>query len=168
MPAPLSAATQQHCTAHRTATPLVMDTNIVLDMLVFDNPHAPPLLHLLLQQQVQWLATLPMRTELERVLHYPHIAQRMSCHGRTGASVLAAFDAHSMLHATAPRAPCLCKDTDDQKFIDLAWQHRAALLSKDRAVLKLHKRLTRNGSSALTLEQFNADVVQPHCGTGDR
>ncbi|MDB5944967.1 MAG: putative toxin-antitoxin system toxin component, family, partial [Ramlibacter sp.] len=30
---------------------------------------------------------------------------------------------------------------DDQKFIDLAVAHRALLLSKDRAVLALRKRL---------------------------
>ena len=36
-----------------------------------------------------------------------------------------------------------CKDPDDQKFIDLAVAHGATLLSKDRAVLALKKRLER-------------------------
>ena len=35
----------------------------------------------------------------------------------------------------------VCKDTDDQKFIDLAAQHRAILLSKDKAVICMRKRL---------------------------
>lgn len=136
--------------------PVVMDTNIVLDLLVFDNEHAPPLLQQLHAQRIQWLATLPMRTELERVLHYPKIAQRMDFHGHSVDAVLAAFDAQCTLHSPAPRAPCVCKDPDDQKFIDLAWQQHATLLSKDRAVLKMNRRLMRNEATALTLAQFNA------------
>jgi predicted nucleic acid-binding protein len=45
----------------------------------------------------------------------------------------------------APRAAQVCKDPDDQKFIDLAVTHRAPLLSKDHAVLKLRKRLLVQG-----------------------
>jgi predicted nucleic acid-binding protein len=42
---------------------------------------------------------------------------------------------------TPPRAPCVCKDPDDQVFIDLAVAHGALLLSKDQAVLTMRKRL---------------------------
>ena len=38
-----------------------------------------------------------------------------------------------------------CKDADDQKFIDLAVQHGAALHSKDAEVLCMKKRLERCG-----------------------
>ena len=50
----------------------------------------------------------------------------------------------------APRAPCVCKDADDQKFIDLAVAHAAILLSKDRAVLSLRKRLLAHGAQVAT------------------
>ncbi|MFM8590714.1 MAG: VapC toxin family PIN domain ribonuclease, partial [Limnohabitans sp.] len=40
---------------------------------------------------------------------------------------------------------CVCKDADDQKFIDLAVQHGAALHSKDTQVLRLQKRLLTHG-----------------------
>jgi predicted nucleic acid-binding protein len=36
-----------------------------------------------------------------------------------------------------------CGDPDDQKFIDLAVAHRCTLLSKDREVLRMRKRLER-------------------------
>jgi predicted nucleic acid-binding protein len=39
------------------------------------------------------------------------------------------------------KAVVTCRDPDDQKFIDLAVQHRAVLLSKDKAVLCMKKRL---------------------------
>jgi predicted nucleic acid-binding protein len=50
----------------------------------------------------------------------------------------------------APRASAICKDPDDQQFIDLAVQHGALLLSKDRAVLNLRKRLLALGVQAST------------------
>jgi predicted nucleic acid-binding protein len=46
----------------------------------------------------------------------------------------------------APKAGVTCKDADDQKFIDLAVQHRTLLLSKDRAVLCMARRLQALGA----------------------
>jgi predicted nucleic acid-binding protein len=45
----------------------------------------------------------------------------------------------------APKAAFVCKDADDQKFIDLAVAHRAALVSKDDQVLRLARRLATLG-----------------------
>ena len=67
------------------------------------------------------------------------------------AQVLAAFDAQARLVEIAPRVAYVCKDADDQKFIDLAAAHRAILLSKDKAVLACRKRLLALGIA-----------VQPH------
>ena len=56
--------------------------------------------------------------------------------------------------AVSPKAGVTCADPDDQKFIDLAVVHRATLLSKDRAVLCMAKRLHAQGvrvASALPL-----------------
>jgi predicted nucleic acid-binding protein len=58
---------------------------------------------------------------------------------------MAAFDARANLCPVAPKASCTCKDADDQKFIDLAVAHQAVLLSKDKAVLAMRKRLERLG-----------------------
>jgi hypothetical protein len=57
--------------------------------------------------------------------------------------VLADFDRHVRLAAPAAKAPVTCGDPDDQKFIDLAVAHRCMLLSKDREVLRMHKRLAQ-------------------------
>jgi predicted nucleic acid-binding protein len=82
-----------------------------------------------------------MRDELERVLAYTRIIPRMQYYQVTAADVLAHFDAHVELLEVAPKARYICKDADDQKFIDLAVAHRTLLLSKDKAVLTLAKRL---------------------------
>ncbi|KKW68750.1 hypothetical protein AAV94_03520 [Lampropedia cohaerens] len=137
--------------AAATAAParaLVLDTNIVLDWLLFGDPQAQQL-----QAQIdaalaaparwQWIATQAMRDELQHVLDYAHLQPRMQYYGRTAAQILARFDAQVTLVAEAEAVPLRCGDPDDQKFIDLAVAHRAALLSKDKQVLRLRKRLAR-------------------------
>ena len=124
-------------------TPRVLDTNIVLDLWVFDDPASAPLRSALQQGAARWLATAPMREELARVLDYPHIARRLNARALTAETVLDQFDRHAQLHPEAPKAPYTCKDADDQKFIDLAVAHRATLVSKDKAVLTMRNRLAR-------------------------
>ena len=123
--------------------PFVLDTNIVLDAFVFDDPAAQPLKEALRSGSVQWLATPAMRLELARVLAYPKIVVRLANCQRSAEQVLAQFDEQAQIVDVAPQASVTCSDPDDQKFIDLAVLHQATLLSKDRAVLCLRKRLTK-------------------------
>ena len=133
-----------------TAQPVVLDTNILLDLWVFDDPAAAPLKAAVEGGEIDWLATTAMRDELARVLAYPQIAPRLASLQRSADTVLAAFDRHARLASAAPKAPVTCRDADDQKFIDLAVAHRATLLSKDRAVTSMKKRLLALGvASAL-------------------
>ena len=122
---------------------LVLDTNVVLDLLVFADPGARPVADGLEQGALRWLATPPMREELARVLAYPKLAERVALHAGTAEAVLREFDRHAALVPVPARAPLTCGDPDDQKFIDLAVAHRCALVSKDREVLRLKKRLAR-------------------------
>ena len=127
--------------ANEPARPVVVDTNVALDLLIFSDPRTAPLRALLAQGRLAWIATQVMRDELERVLAYPHIVSRMDFYRVDAAQVLAAFDAQARLVDIAPRVAYVCKDADDQKFIDLAAAHRAILLSKDKAVICMRKRL---------------------------
>ena len=124
---------------------VVLDTNVLLDIWVFQDTNTALLYEHLAQQRVRWLATSAMRQELWRVLAYPHIEPRLAQLPRTAAEVMAAFDRWSHTQPEAPRSPYVCKDADDQKFIDLAVTHRALLVSKDRQVLRLTHRLARLG-----------------------
>ena len=128
------------------ARPVVVDTNVALDLLIFSDPRTAPLRTLLAQGRLAWIATQVMRDELERVLAYPHIAERMNYYRVSAAQVLAAFDAQARLVEVAPKVAYVCKDADDQKFIDLAAAHRAILLSKDKAVICMRKRLANLGA----------------------
>lgn len=121
--------------------PVVLDTNIVLDVFVFNDAAAQPLKQALEAGELDWVATQPMRDELERVLAYPQIIPRLAFYKLGAGDVLAAFDRHARLREVAAKAAVTCSDADDQKFIDLAVSTKAILLSKDKAVTSMTKRL---------------------------
>jgi predicted nucleic acid-binding protein len=133
--------------ARPDAGTLVIDTNCVLDLLVFEDPSTVALGAALASGQWRWLACDPMPEELRRVLDYPAVARRLKAIGRTPPDVM---DRYLALVERVPRpVACTlrCADPDDQVFIDLAVIHGARLLSKDRAVLDLRKRLEPLGVS---------------------
>jgi predicted nucleic acid-binding protein len=122
---------------------IVLDTNVVLDWMVFADPRSDLLVRWLLAGRLHWSATAAMRAELADVLPRPALRRWQPDVDR----VLADFDRLAMLEAAAPAALDLhCKDSDDQMFIDLAVSVRARwLFSCDRAVLDLAGRARRWG-----------------------
>lgn len=126
---------------------VILDTNIVLDVFIFSDAATLPVAEGLRSGALDWLATQPMRDELERVLDYAQIAPRLAFYQLAPSDVLAAFDRHARLVDIAPKAPMTCRDADDQKFIDLAVLHQCLLLSKDRQVLRLARRMAAWGAA---------------------
>ena len=124
---------------------VVIDTNIILDIFVFADAAAKPIKTALEAGELDWIATRPMRDELARVLDYPQIVPRLAFYRLSADDVLAAFDRHVRLLDVAIKARLNCSDPDDQKFIDLAVAGQALLLSKDRHVLSMSKRLLAHG-----------------------
>ena len=115
---------------------LVLDTNIALDFLVFDDASLQPLKALLAQQGAILYANAHTLGELARVLAYPRLALppavALEMLGRY-AALCTHHEGTDALH-TLPQ----CHDPDDQPFIELAARIPAdALLSKDKAVLSL-------------------------------
>lgn len=134
------------------ARAVVLDTNVVLDLLVFRDPSTAALLQALTAGRLRWLALPSMRAEFARVLDYPHLAAWRAQHDRPAPAALAAFDALAQAAAAVAPAPVRCRDPDDQPFLDLAVAHRALLLSKDRDVLATRTNLARY--SVEVLQQF--------------
>ena len=140
---------------------LVIDTNVVLDLLHFDDTIARPLRLALEAGRVRCVASAATLDELRRVLAYPEFGLDTA----RQAALFARYRALSEMartigvcaglpHKGAPihyglkpvwnRMP-RCSDPDDQKFIELAAAVGArGLVSKDRAVLKLRHRCEPN------------------------
>ena len=58
------------------------------------------------------------------------------------------FDRHASKGEVAVKARLTCGDLDDPKFIDLAVAGKALLLSQDRHILSMSKRLLTHGIRA--------------------
>jgi predicted nucleic acid-binding protein len=133
---------------------LVLDTNVVLDWLVFRDPSAAALERALGGGAWRWHATSDMRIELEQVLTY----EALSAWSPDRAAVLSHWERWAIPVLPVPRPltqPLRCTDPDDQKFLDLALQlGRCTLLSRDRAVLKLARRAAPLGVSILSPERW--------------
>jgi putative PIN family toxin of toxin-antitoxin system len=115
---------------------VVLDTNVVLDWLLFADTSVAALAAAVVARQVRWLATTSMRDELAAVLRRGLADDRHT----DPADVLAAWDAHATLVPPSPAHRLHCTDADDQKFIDLALREGARwLVSRDRALLRLRR-----------------------------
>ena len=123
----------------------VVDTQVVLDWLVFRDAAARPLLQAMLEGRLRWLATPAMRTELEHMLRHPALARW----GHRPELAIAFFECHATLHGDpvpASNQPLRCSDPDDQIFIDAALAHHATwLVTRDRALLKLRRKAIVHG-----------------------
>lgn len=151
-------ALNSSCEQPLTAAPLVvLDTNAVLDWLLFRDPAMAPIAAAITSGRVCWIATAPMRDEFAHVLGRGLATAR----GLDATGWEAAWSRHCGLQPPAPPpAPAAlhCTDTDDQKFIDLACAARARwLVSRDRAVLTLRRRATAEGFAIVAPEGWRLE-----------
>ena len=115
----------------------VLDTNVVLDLLLFKDPRVQALRQAITAQCLRWIATEPMLDELGQVLRRTALARWGHDSEQVMADALRLCQPVASFTETAGRIP-RCTDPDDQMFIDLAWRWPATLLfSRDRALLRL-------------------------------
>lgn len=135
---------------------IVLDTNVCLDLFVFHDPRWRALLEAIENRRVQACTRADCRTEWLMVLDYPQLP--LDAHSR--AQAVARFDALIECVDPPPSATPLpaCRDPDDQKFLELARDARATtLVTKDKALLKLARRVARAGLfSILPPERWEA------------
>ena len=129
---------------------IVLDTNVVLDLVVFRDPGAAHLRAAIEARRVSLLTSGECLAELKRVLAYPEFKRNPAEQG-------AAYDWYATraeLVAPASIEPLLprCRDEDDQKFLDLAWFAGAEhLVTKDKVLLELARRVANLGRFTLLL-----------------
>lgn len=119
---------------------LVLDTNIVLDLLLFRDPSTGPLDQALRSGRALCVSNRPCLTELRRVLARAQFGLTSEARQQLLDDYLQL--AHWTEPGCAPSASPLprCADRDDQKFLELARDAGADfLVTKDRALLKLRR-----------------------------
>ena len=123
---------------------LVLDTNVILDLLVFKDPSAESIRQLLDAKLIDAVRTPASMEELIDVIGRP--AFKLSQEDQ--ASIVQAWESRSRLleNTAIEPAPFTCRDLDDQVFINIAYSLRPALLlSKDLRVLELQAIAKRHG-----------------------
>lgn len=127
---------------------IVLDTNATLDWLLFRDPSSAGFGAAIAAGRLHWCVSPAMRQEFEQVLGRPALAGWRP----DAAAAAAAWDRHAVCDASEPpRGPLLCRDPDDQVFIDLALHRRCTwLLTRDRALLALAKRARPWGVTILS------------------
>lgn len=141
---------------------LVLDTNVVLDWLVFSVPGIKALSERQ-ATQITLLTHEPALIELQRVLNYPEFKldynrqQAIMARYQLLTTQPALPDEFSLQNLQLPADFPICKDPDDQHFLALAFHAQAdALVSKDKALLKLRRRVRKFGVTIMNVEQLAA------------
>lgn len=131
----------------------VLDTNVVLDWLVFCNPVCLALERAIFTRRLSWTGTLAMRDELAHVIGRGVVDAWQPDDKKIWQVWDQWCDAAPTANAlTAARLRCT--DTDDQKFVDLAMAKAQWLISRDRAVLKLSRAAAKSGLRVVTPERW--------------
>ncbi len=146
----------------KTVTRIVLDTNVCLDLFVFRDPRWSQLHAALKNGSVEAITRDDCRMEWSIVLRYPHL--KLDDAARV--EVAAEFDALIRctripeVNDTAFKLP-ICKDKDDQKFLELSRDIQAdVLITKDKALLKLARKTRRDGLfSIMTPEAWTIEAI---------
>ena len=123
---------------------LVLDTNVILDLLVFKDPSAEPIRYLLDAKLVDAVRSEASMLELVDVIQRPTF--KLSQEEQE--MILKAWESvtRPLENTAIEPAPFTCRDLDDQVFINMAYSLRPALLlSKDLRVLELQATAHRHG-----------------------
>ena len=141
---------------------LVLDTNAVLDWLVFANPACQAFTDAITVGRVRWIVNAAVREELVHVLArgvvdrwQPDLPRLWHTWERHATAI-----EHPSVGNCSPRRHPRCTDTDDQKFIDLALGTGARwLVTRDRALLKLARQARALDLAIVKPEQFTPPDV---------
>jgi putative PIN family toxin of toxin-antitoxin system len=131
---------------------VVIDTNVCLDLFVFNDPRWTKLVAAIESGEIEAVTRSDCRDEFNIVLHYKHLP--LDDDSRPLAT--ARFDA--LIKVVAPEESSIklpvCSDKADQKFLEIARDAGAeVLITKDKALLKLARRLAREGMFKVMLPE---------------
>ena len=127
---------------------VLLDTHVLLELWLFQQPALMGLGVALSEQQLLWCASQSMLDELALVRARPW-GPRWTARPE----LFAPEPLCTLLAAPDNPAPWRCRDPDDQKFLDLAYAQRPLRLwSRDRALLHWRKRAAPLGITIETPE----------------
>ncbi len=141
-PAPLTPTAAPQGPGTTPADLAVLDTQVVLDWLVFRDDPTLELGRAIESGSLRWLASQPMLDEIEHVLDRGVGAARLP----DRAAIREVCKRFALTANLAATSALRCTDPDDQMFIDLALAAGARwLFTRDKALLRLGPRARVRG-----------------------
>lgn len=165
---------------------IVLDTNVCLDLFVFRDPRWQALLDALRDGRLEAVSRTDCRKEWLIVLRYEHLglddagrerataefdalircveqpAETTTDRSQDGSATPDDTSVTGVATDTSQRVPLpVCRDPDDQKFLELARDAEAqTLITKDKLLLKLARKTARAGLfEILTPQAWTANHV---------
>ncbi len=144
----------------------VVDTNVVIDWLMFNDPYMNPMRERVADGRLVVLTHPPALDELKRVLAYrqlklstnrqQEIFEKYCRH----TSVVTLPPGASLKNLLMPGGFPRCRDRDDEHFIALGYHHKVdALVSRDNAVFGLQSRAKLFGLNILNVQQAIGSLI---------
>ena len=123
---------------------VVIDTNVLLDLFVFNDFRAIHLKEALLSRQIDAIASPKTLEEFADVISRPLFS--LDTDAQEQILVKWRLLARVLEDQNLLSAPWQCQDADDQVFLDLAYTAKpCTLISKDNEILKLANRAANEG-----------------------
>ncbi|MEO8008373.1 MAG: putative toxin-antitoxin system toxin component, PIN family [Betaproteobacteria bacterium] len=140
---------------------LVLDTNVWIDWLVFDDPSVAPLKAAQRDGLIDITVNEVCIEELNLVLGYPEFRLDDAQKKQHLADVSRCSNGHTARQRDTTVVLPRCSDPDDQKFLLLAYQAAAEwLLTRDKALLRLSRRARTAGFCIGSPAQWSAQFAR--------
>ena len=144
----------------KSPTRIVLDTNVCLDLFVFRDPRWLRLMQAITNAEVEAVTRADCLMEWQIVLGYAHLgldeAMQTAIRTEFDALIRPFPETSSDDSIKLP----LCRDPDDQKFMELAYQSGATMLiTKDKALLKLARKTLKVGLFQIVTPEAWVDMI---------
>jgi putative PIN family toxin of toxin-antitoxin system len=152
------------CVPFPTEAPGVLDTHVVLDLWLFEEPKVAALRLAVESGNLRWYASASTLNETQHVVDRG-FSGKFTAVSANKTKLLAACRRWAQIQPDPGKTPntrLSCRDTDDQKFVELALGHAPSwLLTRDKDLLALARRARPWGVAIATPEQWLAQ--RPTC-----
>ena len=140
--------------------PVIADTNILLDLIVFKDISVEKLHVLFENNKIYFLFSIETVNEFKRVINYKKFKFSETQKNKFIEELYYLIGNTDVFDLNISELPVIIRDPDDHKFIELAYQTKTKyLLTKDNDLLKIKKKLIDYGIMALKPEKFYKKIT---------
>ena len=140
--------------------PVILDTNILLDLIIFKDISVEKLQVLFEKNKIYFLFSIETVNEFKRVINYEKFKFSEIQKNKFIKELNYLIGNTDVFDLNISELPVIVRDPDDHKFIELAYQTKTKyLLTKDNDLLKIKKKLIDYGIIALKPEKFYKKIT---------